>query len=176
MVIPHPKRGASLLHCKRLILNATVPLLEPNSRSEPQHWLEYEIDSTSNWLGILECKCFIEPILRANARLRLDAASQFRIKGGCLKALFAHLEIPATVPFPSKPSTVSGEPLMATFTPKPPHNHTASADSAKFDDVFTGRLAEPSSETFYHREDQSPLYPNTWARIRLATGIIYHSS
>jgi aquaglyceroporin related protein len=55
---------------------------------------------------------------------------------------------------------------MSAFPPKPPHKHTSSADSAKFDDAITGRLAEPSSETFYHRDDQSPLYPNNWARIR----------
>ena len=29
-----------------------VPLLEAYSRLEPEHWLEYEIDSMSNWLGI----------------------------------------------------------------------------------------------------------------------------
>lgn len=63
---------------------------------------------------------------------------------------------------------------VPTFPPKPPHRHTASADSAKFEDALTGRFGEPTAETLYHSEDQSPFYPNRWAKARLATGIIYY--
>jgi hypothetical protein len=72
---------------------------------------------------------------------------------------------------------MSGEtPVTSVASPRTHHRHTLSGDSAKFDEALPERvgLGQPSSDTFYARDDYSP-YPNNWAKIRLATGIIYYS-
>jgi hypothetical protein len=60
------------------------------------------------------------------------------------------------------------------FPPKPAHRHTQSADSAKFEEALAAQVGEPSSEIFYPHDDHSTFYPNNWAKIRLATGIMYY--
>lgn len=56
------------------------------------------------------------------------------------------------------------------------HRHTSSGDSGKFEEALPERVVvgQPSSSTFYVHDDYS-AYPNNWAKIRLATGIIYYS-
>jgi hypothetical protein len=114
-------------------------------------------------------------------RDNLDAATKFRIKGRCWNALRALSAIPAVVLLSSKPSTISGEPPMASLPKTPHHRHTPSADSGKYEDPPQGRIGigpsigQPSAETFYVRDDNTPIYPNNWARIRLAPETIHYS-
>lgn len=118
-------------------------------------------------------QCFPNFIPRVDARLHLDATTDFRIKGRCWNALRALSAIPGIVLFPSKPSTISAP--MSSPTKTPHHRHTPSNDSNKYEDPVPGRNGEPSAETFYVRDDSITIYPNNWARIRLATDTMYHS-
>jgi hypothetical protein len=52
-------------------------------------------------------------------------------------------------------------------------NHRSSADSVKVVDAIPAPVGQPSAEIYNQDDDYYP--PNNWARIRLATTIIYCS-
>jgi hypothetical protein len=135
-----------VLHCCRgLISNATAPLYG---------------------------RLYLNPIPRDNA---LRCWHQNRIKGSCANTLFlAPSASPATmVLFSSKPSTISIKHAMSTASLPPKTSHRSSADSAKVMDAIPAPVGQPSAEIYDQDDDYYP--PNNWARIRLATNIIYYS-
>ena len=150
--------------CPRLIFYVTVFVSEVYSRLEPERRPENEYGSNEQPVG---------PLRGANARLHVNAPIEFRIKAA-VGTILALLEIPATAHFSSKPPTVSGELPMSSITFPPPklaHRLTPSAGS---EDALLVQVGEPSSETFYPGNDHFTPYPNKWAKIRLAIGIIYY--
>jgi hypothetical protein len=66
-------------------------------------------------------------------------------------------------------SSVSAHPVSP---PRTHHRH--SGDSAKFEEALPARIGQPSTDTFYARDDYTG-YPNKWAQFRLATGIDFYS-
>jgi hypothetical protein len=58
--------------------------------------------------------------------------------------------------------------------PLPPKTgHRSSADSAKIVDAIPVPVGQASAEVYDQDDDYYP--PNNWARIRLATSILYYS-
>jgi hypothetical protein len=58
--------------------------------------------------------------------------------------------------------------------PLPPKTgHRASTESAKVVDAIPAPVGQPPTEVYDQDDDYYP--PNNWARIRLATSIIYYS-
>jgi hypothetical protein len=58
-----------------------------------------------------------------------------------------------------------------------PHktSHHSSADSPKVVDAIPAPVGQPSAEVRVYDQDDDYYPPNNWARIRLATSIIYYS-
>jgi hypothetical protein len=119
---------------------------------------------------------FLNLIPRVNAKYALGCWHQNWIKGSCANALFlAPLAIPAaTVFFSPKPSPLSQSNHAMSVAPLPPKaSHRSSADSAKVVDAIPVSVGQPSAGIYDQDDDYYP--PNNWARIRLATSIIYYS-